>query len=85
MALASTARYSSALTAAAYKLVAAAEVELLDTGYYAINGECGHRLTVVAKHEVPSWSARIEAKKRHRRRCEACVKDPAAHQARLNF
>lgn len=83
MGLASHARYSAGLTQAAYKLVAAVEVELLDTGYYAVNGDCGHRLTVISKHEVARWQERIDAKRRHRKRCDSCIKDPEAHQAKL--
>lgn len=83
MGLASSARASSQLTAAAYKLVAAVEVELLDTGNYAVNGECGHRLEVVRKHEVARWQDRIDTKRRHRKRCSDCIQNPDAHQAKL--
>lgn len=83
MGLASSARASSALTAAAYKLVPAVEVELLPTGFYAVNGECGHRLEVVRKHEASRWQERIDAKRRHRKRCTDCIQDTDAHQAKL--
>lgn len=79
----SAARANSTLTAQAYRLVAAVEIELLDTGYYAVNGECGHRLTVVRKFEVEKWQKRIDEKKRHRKRCDSCIKDKAAHEGRL--
>lgn len=83
MGLASSARASAQLTAAAYKLVAAVEVELLDTGNYAVVGECGHRLTVVLPRDKAVWEAKIEAKRRHRKRCEDCIRDTDAHQAKL--
>lgn len=41
MSLASSARASSQLTAAAYKLVPAVRTELLETGNYAVVGACG--------------------------------------------
>lgn len=83
MSLASSARVSSGLTAAAYKLVPAVELELLSTGNYAVNGACGHRLEVVLPRDKAAWEARIEAKRRHRKRCESCIKDNDAHRAKL--
>lgn len=79
----SAARANSTLTAQAYKLVAATSVALLDTGNYEVVGECGHRLLVVRPHEKAAWEGRIEAKRRHRKRCEDCIKDPEAHAGRL--
>lgn len=70
--LASSARANSAATNK-LPLVAAVEVELLHTGYVAVNGACGHRLTVVRKGEqTEDWEARIAAGKRHRKRCWDC-------------
>jgi hypothetical protein len=39
---------------------------------WEVIGECGHRLEVVRADRVASWRERIEAKRRHRRRCEGC-------------
>ena len=72
MGLASTARYNSALTNGQLKLQPAVKVELLDTGYYAVVGVCGHRLDVVDKSRVPDWETRIAQGKRHRKRCYYC-------------
>lgn len=76
MGLTSNARYNSAATNAAFMLRAAVEVRLIpDTGNYEVVGECGHRLTVVRPGwEVGSWTERIEAGRRHRRRCWYCPK-----------
>ncbi len=72
MGLASTALYNSALTNGALKLIPAVKVELLDTGYYAVVGSCGHRLDVVHKVRVSDWEARIAEGRRHRKRCYYC-------------
>lgn len=88
MGLTSTARYNSALTAQAYKLVATDHLELLDTGYWAMVGTCGHRLRVLPRWEEAPVKARMAAvtagtAKAPRKRCEDCVQDPEAHRALL--
>src|SRR5690606_29569900 len=62
---------------------AQAEGRYAMTPNWEVLGECGHRLTVVRASEAPAWQAKITAKKRHRKRCEDCIVDPAAHAARL--
>lgn len=73
MGLASTARANSALTNGSMPLRPAVRVELLDTGYYAVVGSCGHRLTVVMERQVRDWEARIAEGRRHRKRCWHCA------------
>lgn len=53
-------------------LIAAEKVTLLDTGYYAVEGTCGHRLTVITNRQVADWENRIATKTRHRKRCWHC-------------
>lgn len=55
-------------------LVKAVEVELLNTGYYAVNGACGHRLTVVRQAEADRWLERIRTQTRYKKRCFYCSK-----------
>lgn len=76
MTLFSTMRANAAATHAAYHLVAATDVRLIEaTGHYEVVGTCGHRLTVVTPgRDVESWAERIAAGKRHRRRCIYCPK-----------
>lgn len=51
---------------------------------YEVLGECGHRLDVVREgSQVDSWQGKIQAKRRHRRRCEHCVVDPIAAAERI--
>lgn len=54
-------------------LVKAVAVNLLDTGYYEIVGECGHRLTCVRKREAEDWENRIVTATRCKKRCWHCA------------
>lgn len=51
---------------------AQAEGRYIGKPNWEVLGECGHRLEVVREHEAPAWAARIEAKRRHRKRCDGC-------------
>lgn len=70
----SAAKANSRATNGQLKLQPAVEIELLSTGYYAVLGACGHRLTVVSKFEVSRWEDRIARQERHRKRCTYCPK-----------
>lgn len=57
-----------------FKLQPAVKVELLDTGYFAVLGACGHRLAVVRDVEAARWEDKIAQQDRHRKRCIYCPK-----------
>ena len=69
--LSSTARNNSRETNK-QPMVRIVEIELLDTGYYALNGNCGHRIHVIRKSLVPEWEQRIQDG-RNRKRCYDCA------------
>lgn len=65
----------SRVTNRTLKLVPAVAVNKLETGYYEIVGDCGHRLEVIREQFVPLWQERIDSRSRHRKRCWYCKKD----------
>jgi hypothetical protein len=52
-------------------------MEYHDNPNFLVIGSCGHILACIAPRDKQSWEDRIATRRRFRKRCEHCPKDPA--------
>lgn len=78
-------RRMSQLKSKAFELVPVVRLEeqVNNRGVHVLVGSCGHFVGAISRHQVEAWSERIDNEKRHRKRCERCVKDEDARQEYL--